>query len=249
MKSTRWHLPAGSCVATDLNDVRMSPQPAAAKPATAKPAAATETADEIRRAALRLFAREGYEATSMREIAGTVGIKAGSVYNHFPSKEEILWDLTQGAMSDLKDQVLAELADLGDHPTPGYRLQAFIRAHVRFHAENGEKATLVNRQMPGLSAVHYRQVIAMRSEFEQILEVILAEGAAAKEFNLVEGRVTRYALLQMGIAVATWYRRGGGISVESLCDIYTDLGDRLVGAAPPTSARTPPSTTKRKART
>jgi AcrR family transcriptional regulator len=222
----------------------MSPQPAAAKPA-----APTDTADDIRRAALRLFAREGYEATSMREIAGAVGIKAGSVYNHFTSKEEILWDLTQGAMVDLKDQVLSGLADLGDQASPAERLRAFIRAHVRFHAENGEKATLVNRQMPGLSTTHYRQVIAMRSEFEQILEAILAEGAAAGDFNLAQERVTRYALLQMGIAVATWYRRGGGISVESLCDIYTDLGERLVGAAPLTPAATPRNATKRKVRT
>lgn len=185
----------------------------------------------------------------MREIAGAVGIKAGSVYNHFTSKEEILWDLTQGAMVDLKDQVLSGLADLGDQASPAERLRAFIRAHVRFHAENGEKATLVNRQMPGLSTTHYRQVIAMRSEFEQILEAILAEGAAAGDFNLAQERVTRYALLQMGIAVATWYRRGGGISVESLCDIYTDLGERLVGAAPLTPAATPRNATKRKVRT
>jgi AcrR family transcriptional regulator len=247
MKSTRWHLPAENCAATGPNDLRMSPQSAVQKSAVP-----TETADDIRRAALRLFAREGYEATSMREIAGAVGIKAGSLYNHFASKEEILWDLTQSAMVDLKEQVLGELADLGDQPTPAQRLEVFIRAHVRFHAENGEKATLVNRQMPGLSATHYRQVIAMRSEFEQILETILTDGAAAGEFNLVQERVTRYALLQMGIAVATWYRRGGGISVETLCDIYTDLGERLVGVnhpTPVTTLATPArNTTKRKAR-
>lgn len=209
-------------------------------------AASTETADDIRRAALTLFAREGYEAASMREIAGAVGIKAGSLYNHFASKEEILWDLTRSAMVDLKEQVLDELAALPEAASAISRLRAFIRAHVRFHAENGEKATLVNRQMPGLSASHYKQVIAMRSDFEHLLESILADGEASGEFTLVQERVTRYALLQMGIAVATWYRRGGGITVDELCDIYTDLGARMVGVETAPAA-TPKMT--RKART
>lgn len=198
--------------------------------------ASTETADDIRRAALTLFAREGYEAASMREIASAVGIKAGSLYNHFTSKEEILWDLTQSAMVDLKDQVLNELAELEAPALANMRLRAFIRAHVRFHAENGEKATLVNRQMPGLSTAHYEQVIAMRSDFEHILESILADGEESGEFTLVQERVTRYALLQMGIAVATWYRRGGGISVYELCTIYTDLAARMVGVTPPAAS-------------
>lgn len=209
-------------------------------------AASTETADDIRRAALTLFAREGYEAASMREIASAVGMKAGSLYNHFTSKEEILWDLTQSAMVDLKDQVLHELGGLGASASASAQLRAFIRAHVRFHAENGEKATLVNRQMPGLSTRHYKQVIAMRSDFEYILETILADGESSAEFTLVQERVTRYALLQMGIAVATWYRRGGGISVDELCTIYADLGARMVGVDTP---RAVTSKTTRKART
>lgn len=209
-------------------------------------AASTETADDIRRAALTLFAREGYEAASMREIASAVGMKAGSLYNHFTSKEEILWDLTQSAMVDLKDQVLHELGGLGASASASAQLRAFIRAHVRFHAENGEKATLVNRQMPGLSTRHYKQVIAMRSDFEYILETILADGESSAEFILVQERVTRYALLQMGIAVATWYRRGGGISVDELCTIYADLGARMVGVDTP---RAVTSKTTRKART
>ena len=40
--------------------------------------------------ALRLFAAEGYDNVTMRQIAGAVGIKAGSMYHHFKSKEQIL---------------------------------------------------------------------------------------------------------------------------------------------------------------
>ena len=64
-------------------------------------AAISATADEIREAALEQFARDGYSSTSMRDIASRVGIKAASLYNHFGSKEAILWDLTLTAFEEL----------------------------------------------------------------------------------------------------------------------------------------------------
>lgn len=52
-----------------------------------------KTKDSILQAARRLFLRQGYHATGMREIAREAGISPGAVYNHFSSKEEILEEL------------------------------------------------------------------------------------------------------------------------------------------------------------
>ena len=49
--------------------------------------------EEIKNAAARLFRKRGYKATSMRDIAEAVGIKAASIYNHIKSKQELLSDL------------------------------------------------------------------------------------------------------------------------------------------------------------
>lgn len=190
--------------------------------------AGTATADDIRRAALRLFAREGYDATSMREIAAAVGLKAGSLYNHFSSKEEILWDLTRGALTDLRSDIDSALSALPDDAPPSQRLHSFVDAHVRFHAINSEKARLVNRQMPGLSNSHYRAVVDLRHTFEEHLDSILTDGVATGEFQIVDSRLTVYAILQMCIAVSTWYRKGGGLSVEDVCGSYVALADRMV---------------------
>ena len=59
-------------------------------------------ADVIRDAALDLFERDGYDAATMRGLADAVGITAASLYNHFRSKEDILWDLIQRAFYDLE---------------------------------------------------------------------------------------------------------------------------------------------------
>ena len=48
------------------------------------------TKEDILQASLRLFARAGFEATGMREIAAAVGIQPASVYKHFAGKQAIL---------------------------------------------------------------------------------------------------------------------------------------------------------------
>lgn len=194
------------------------------------------TADDIRRAALRLFARDGYDATSMREIAAAAGLKAGSLYNHFASKEEILWDLTKGALMDLRSDIHEALSVLPDDASPSQRLHSFVDAHVRFHAINSEKARLVNRQMPGLSRAHYREVVQLRHTFEEDLAEILRMGVTTGEFRLVDTRLTVYAILQMCIAVSTWYRKGGDLSVNEVCRSYVALADRMVCDLAPASS-------------
>jgi AcrR family transcriptional regulator len=51
------------------------------------------TREKIMDAAIRLFSDRGYSQVTMRDIAGMVGIKAASIYNHFPSKRSILVSL------------------------------------------------------------------------------------------------------------------------------------------------------------
>jgi TetR/AcrR family transcriptional regulator, biofilm operon repressor len=57
-----------------------------------RPARQTDvnTKERILQAAIDLFAKQGYDAVSMRDLAAAVGIKAASLYKHFASKEELL---------------------------------------------------------------------------------------------------------------------------------------------------------------
>ena len=59
------------------------------------------TGPRIREAALQLFARHGYAAVSMRQIAGEVGVQAGALYNYSPDKQTLLFSLLRGHMEEL----------------------------------------------------------------------------------------------------------------------------------------------------
>lgn len=63
------------------------------------------TGPRVRDAALRLFARHGYAAVSMRQIAGEVGVQAGALYNYTPDKQNLLFALMRDHMVELLDAV------------------------------------------------------------------------------------------------------------------------------------------------
>lgn len=58
------------------------------------------TKEQIERAALRLFLRDGIDGASMREVTREAGISLGAVYNHFESKEELAWQLFSSGWSE-----------------------------------------------------------------------------------------------------------------------------------------------------
>lgn len=194
--------------------------------------AISATADEIREAALEQFARDGYSATSMRDIASSVGIKAASLYNHFGSKEAILWDLTLTAFEELLRGRDSAMEKLPANPSPQDRLACFVTSHVAFHARNSNQALIVNSQLAALSKTHYRKAVAMRSQYEATMREVIDEGLAKGVFTTIDARVATFAILQMGMAVSGWYRPEGPLTVPNLCTIYVDLAAKMLSPAP-----------------
>lgn len=185
------------------------------------------TAELVRKAALDLFSATGYDGTSMREIAAAVGVKAGSLYSHFPSKEEILWQLVSDAttlLDRVQDEAAAALPDSADAPT---RLAVFVRTHTSYHARNCEQALIVNRQIHSLAENRHSEVLRWRDRYEMRLRTILLEGVLSGAFAIPEPRVTSYAILQMGMGVASWFRPDGPLSVTQICDAHEAIAAKM----------------------
>lgn len=188
----------------------------------------TPTGTEIRRVARYMFATRGFAGTSIRDIAHEVGIQGASMYNHFASKEEILWDLTLSAFEALNKswgEIDIQLQDAD----PTERLAGFVRAHVRYHATRTRDACIINAELHRLLPDHYDQALAMRDAYQAVLLSLLNECLAAGRASTTNARVTVFAILQMGVAVSGWYRDDGTLSVDELCDIYVNLALKMIG--------------------
>lgn len=79
------------------------------------PPSETETRTRILKSALRLFARQGYDGTTTRDLAEAAGVAEGTLFRHFPNKKAILIEVaTQGWIEILTD-LLTELSEMGSY--------------------------------------------------------------------------------------------------------------------------------------
>ncbi|EAE6034515.1 TetR/AcrR family transcriptional regulator [Listeria monocytogenes] len=67
--------------------------------------------EEIKQAALTLFANNGFEGTSLADIAGVVGLKKQSIYSHFKDKDDLFLSIMKDAKSTEIDYYRAKLWD------------------------------------------------------------------------------------------------------------------------------------------
>lgn len=101
-------------------------------------------AERILAAAQQLFARKGFAATSMQEIAQHAGVSKSNVFHHYKSKEELYIAVIGCACGEAHDRVLSLLG--GDGPF-AQRLAQMMRADLEFMFENPERAHLVLREI------------------------------------------------------------------------------------------------------
>ena len=182
-----------------------------------------ETAKRMRKAALKRFANAGYAAVSMREIAADVGVRPGALYNHFPTKQDILKDLMLSHMSELL--AAWETADFPDTMDP---LERFVRFHIGYHLERADEVFISYMELRNLEPDNFKVIERERRRYEAILTSILEEGAAAGRYRADDARVATRAIIAMLTGIPTWYREGGRIGKGELEDLYLTMVRKAV---------------------
>ena len=108
-----------------------------------------ETRDAINEAALELFAKRGYHATSMRAIATAADVQPAAIYHWYEGKEAILVQLQDEFMDELTGRVLAAV---GRQDRPALKLAAAVREHVVFHGIHSRAAFVTDSEIRALTA-------------------------------------------------------------------------------------------------
>lgn len=182
------------------------------------------TGPKVRDAALSLFARHGFAAVSMRQIAAEVGVQAGALYLYTPDKQTLLFDLMRSHMEEL----------LTAAPTPGddplVALEGFARFHIAFHLDRSDAVFIAYMELRNLSDDNFAVIEALRRDYENRLEAILQAGAQAGVFDIPDTKLATLALIAMLTGVNTWYREGGRLSRDRVQAIYWDMVRKAVGA-------------------
>lgn len=187
------------------------------------------TGPRIRAAALALFARHGYAAVSMRQIAREVGLQAGALYLYTPDKQTLLANLLASHMSDL----LASIAALPRQHDPVAALEQFVRFHIRYHHERADEVFISYMELRNLTPENFAMIEDLRRDYETILQKIIEQGRDAGLFDVPDSKLAALAVIAMLTGVNTWYDEGGRLSLDRVADIYCAMVLRAVGASPP----------------
>lgn len=176
-------------------------------PAVTPPVSVSKGVEARRRiisVAEALFAKQGFDGTSMREIAAAASMQAASMYYHFPSKEELLWAVWEKSALELKQRLLESVQLLTD---PWERMEAACIAHVSglldWRKSNQVQFVMPPWQYP--DGIRDR-VIAIRNEYEDIFVSLIADLPLSKR---IDRRYLRLALIGALSWTLFWYRAEG----------------------------------------
>ncbi|MEU0570157.1 TetR/AcrR family transcriptional regulator [Nonomuraea sp. NPDC005983] len=183
----------------------------------------------IRTAAVLLFARQGYAATSIRDLARTVNLTNAGIYHHVSSKEALLADLMRAGHLGLIEST-DRMLDGADRPVD--RLALLIGSLTAIHALNPMITRVMDGELRSLtpgSAAH-DEVIALRDAYEDRWRRALSDGVREGAFRIADQKLTRLALMSMCTGTSEWYRPDGDSTLEQVCAEFVAIGLAAVRA-------------------
>jgi AcrR family transcriptional regulator len=174
-------------------------------------------------AAAHLFRKQGFERTTVRDIAGAVGILSGSLFHHFSSKEEIL----KAVMIDVIRFNTERMRKAVDGaPDARAKLRALIECELQsILGDTREAMGVLVYCWEGLSAANQKDVLSLRALYEQLWLDVLAQ-ARAEGLIDVEPFVLRRLLTGAISWSNTWFDPKGPLSLQELVDIVLAMAVR-----------------------
>jgi AcrR family transcriptional regulator len=190
-----------------------------------------ETREAIDRAAVELFARLGYHATSMRAIAAAAGVQAAAIYHWYPSKEALLVRLQDEFMERLTERVEAGMAAPAVAGRPALRLAAAVREHVVYHGEHTREAFVTDSEIRALTDAPRAALIAQRDAYQERFAEQVRAGIRDGTLRTSDARVATYAILLQCTGVALWFDPDGPLPLAQVAELHVELVLGSLGAS------------------
>jgi AcrR family transcriptional regulator len=178
------------------------------------------TREKILASAASLFHRRGFEATGMSDLADAVGIQKSSLYHHFESKQELLFEI----LSHTVETAMSGIQEIASSPLPApERLQRAIRHHIVNLVEDLDNVACFVEEGKALEPPYREEYLRKRDAYEGEFRRILEEGIASGEFRKTDVRLAGFAVLGMCNWVVRWYNPEGPHNPEEIARNLADV--------------------------
>lgn len=187
------------------------------------------TTEAVLDTALTLFAQRGYHGTAVSHIAEALGIRTPSLYNHMRSKQELLETIVGTTLENVIADFEQAVQGLDD---PAERLRSATRVYALRHATHRREALVVNRDTTSLPEPARSAMRERRREHERAVRSVIADGVERGVFSVGNPALASFAILEMTVSLARWFRENGPLSAEQVADEYAEFALRVVRYRP-----------------
>ncbi len=185
---------------------------------------------QILDAAAKVLARRGYAGTMLSEVAEEAGTQPGSLYYHFDSREELIEEVLHEGVSLSFARARAVVEALPADSSALQRLEAALRAHLKFQLVESDYARAVVRSIGQYPEDMWNRVNEKFRAYGKFFDGLIA---AAMKNGQLDPEVDRSALRMLIIGAANWapewYRPDASSTVEEISGLLVRLLLRGVG--------------------
>ena len=209
--------------------------PAAKKTATARKTAKPPSGEadsglrdeQLVSIAAELFARKGYEGTSLRDIAEQAGITKAALYYWFPEKEALFQRVVAGRLASLVQRV-AEAVEAADQPID--KIRAFLLCSAeQIDTDRSGWISSSNTFWSNFDPDQRQAVVPERDRFERLLRQCVADAVKQGALRDVDPSLATRLLLSGLNYLPRWHKPNGRLTAVQVVEQYLDMV--LVGLA------------------
>jgi len=187
--------------------------------------AAKDKAAEVLMTAADLMYHNGFDATSMKDIAKAVNLTKAGLYYYTKGKHDLLYKIISFAMDCLERDIIKPSEEIGEAEE---RLQFIIQAHLKSIFESGGAITILTEEIGKLSPTHRRNIIVRERRYLDLVRVTLEELKKTGRLRDLDETIATLNMFASILGIVRWYDAKGrfgsdGVAAETSRFIISGL--------------------------
>jgi len=171
--------------------------------------------------ATRLFARHGFESTSVQDIVDAAGVTKGAMYHYYGSKDDLLYEVYHQVLT-MQTSHLDQIA--AGPGTAEERLRLAAADVVQTSLDNLDDMIVFFRSLHMLPEDKQTQVRAERRAYQEKFKALVDEGVAAGTFRSdISSDIVVHYFLSVVNQLGSWFKPDGSLSPGQVGDLFTEL--------------------------
>ncbi len=182
--------------------------------------------------AAMIFWKKGYHSATMKDIAQAYGCQPANIYNFFPQKEAILYEILRSQIEDILSSIKSLEEDETTSPTE--QLRFFIAQHAGYALRRKKTTKLIfDIGLDCLSPGRRKKFVTLRDTYDRILCKIIRRGINSGDFQEIDEKLAAYGIASMIMRVNIWFSPEGRLSPQEIIDFLCEFALRgLRGKGP-----------------